>query len=159
MTWGPGYKFISHVGGHVFLENMKTCFQLILYCFAMLNYSVYCKTARRYLVHWNIGFAEPPDVTFRGFFSTKVSPQIMEPNRELEKTYVGKSKEKLDPVDSDMRVTDVTSLFGPYVKFVAEEIGAIEPVAGTLFSISNLFSIFIHPVYKIFITYLLLCRN
>ena len=73
--------------------------------------------------------AEPADVTFRGFFSTKVFPQIPEPNRALEKTYVGKRKEKLDSVDSDMRVTDAISLFGPYVKFVTEEIGGVEPVA------------------------------
>lgn len=32
----------------------------------------------------------------------------------FEHTYEKKNKEKLDAVDSEMRVTDVTSLFGPY---------------------------------------------
>ena len=35
--------------------------------------------------------------------------------------FVGASKEKLDPVECDMYVADVTSLSGPFVKFVVEE--------------------------------------
>jgi hypothetical protein len=83
---GLGTKLFYMWSGHV----MKTAFSctliLVLCCFAMLNYSVYCKTARRFLVQWNIGLAEPSDVTFRGFFSTNVFPRIPEPNRELDKT-------------------------------------------------------------------------
>ena len=112
--------------GHVFNAVFrKRSFRF----FTILSYSVYCKTAGRFLVQWNIGLAEPADVTFHGFFSTTVFQQIPELNRALEKTYVGKRKE-LDSVNSDMHVTDAILLFGPYVKFVTEEIGGVEPVAG-----------------------------
>lgn len=60
----------------------------------------------------------PPNVTFHGFYRTTVlSTLVGEQNRELDSVFVGASKEKLDPVNCEMRVTDVTSLFGPFVKF------------------------------------------
>ena len=65
----------------------------------------------------------PPNVAFRGFYSTTVAARVDQPNRELESVFVGASKEKLDPVECDMYVADVTSLFGPFVKFVVEEVG------------------------------------
>ena len=37
---------------------------------------------------------------------------------ELHRTYVGSSKDQLlDVVDSDLKVLDVTSVFGPYAKY------------------------------------------
>ena len=65
----------------------------------------------------------PPNVTFRGFYGTTVAMRVAELNRELESVFVGSGKEKLDAVDCDMCITDVTSLFGPFVKFVVEEVG------------------------------------
>ena len=99
----------------------------------MLNYTVYCKTAKRFIVPWNIVAVMPPDATFRDFFSTNVARRIHEPSRELNAVYVGPSKEKMDYVDSDLKVNDVTSTFGPFAKFVVEEIGvedAIETLTG-----------------------------
>ena len=90
---------------------------------SLLNYSVYCKTARRCLLPWNIGPITPPNATFRVFFTANVAPLVQEPNRELEGTFVGSSKDKLDSVNCDMCVADVVSLFGPFVKFMVEEIG------------------------------------
>ena len=65
----------------------------------------------------------PPNVTFSGFYRTTVAAQLDEPNRELESVFVGPRKEKLDLVECEMCVADVTSLFGPFVKFVVEEVG------------------------------------
>ena len=68
----------------------------------------------------------PPNITFRGFYRTTVSVRVAEPDRqELDSVFVGPSKEKLDLVDCGMCVADVTSLFGPFVKFVVEEVGGL----------------------------------
>ena len=40
------------------------------------------------------------------------------------------TKEKIDLVDSDLKVLDVVSVFGPYVKFVVAEIGREEQNEG-----------------------------
>ena len=37
---------------------------------------------------------------------------------ELGQTFVGKAKDRLDQVDSDLAIADVATLFGPYTKFV-----------------------------------------
>ena len=42
---------------------------------------------------------------------------------ELESTIVGTSKERLDVVDSNLKTMDVTIVFGPYIKYIVEEIG------------------------------------
>ncbi len=42
---------------------------------------------------------------------------------ELNTTFVGSSKEHLDQVDADLRVCEVIGTFGPYAKFLVEEIG------------------------------------
>jgi hypothetical protein len=86
-TWDDlGTKLFYMWSGHV----MKTAFSctliLVLCCFAMLNYSVYCKKTWRFLVQWNIGLTESLDVTFHVFFSTNVFPRIPEPNRELDES-------------------------------------------------------------------------
>ena len=45
---------------------------------------------------------------------------------ELHSTFVGSSKDRLDAVDTDLKVLHVTSVFGPYAKFLVEEIGGRE---------------------------------
>ena len=42
---------------------------------------------------------------------------------EFNSTFVGTSKERLDLVDSNLKAMDITIVFGPYVKYVVEEIG------------------------------------
>ena len=59
------------------------------------------------------------------FFATNIAQRVQEPNRELDSAFVGASKHKLDSVDCDMCVADVTSLFDPFVKFIVEEVGGI----------------------------------
>lgn len=68
----------------------------------------------------------PPDITFRGFYHQDGTRYIESGScsqLELQTTYVGRSKDQLDVVDSDLKVLDVTSVFGPYAKFLVEEIG------------------------------------
>ena len=126
--WSSPISFLQQL-----LFTFLWCFLSFLSINTMLNYSVYCRTVRRSIVPWNIATVEPPDTTFRKFFSENVLPKIQEPNRELKETFVGKSKDMLDCVDKDMCVREVITTFGPYAKFVTEEIGAIGPVAGSLF--------------------------
>ena len=42
---------------------------------------------------------------------------------ELHNNFVGSSKERIDLVDSNLKAMDVISVFGPYAKFLVEEIG------------------------------------
>ena len=67
-----------------------------------------------------------PKVTFRGFFQETGSLFIEAQSSsyfELDCSFVGATKEKMDLVDSDLKVLDVVSVFGPYIKFVVAEIG------------------------------------
>lgn len=69
-----------------------------------------------------------PQVSFRGFYYSEASRLIAGGHlRELElsQVYAGKSKDVLDFVDSDVEVSEVIGVFGPYAKFVVEEIGEL----------------------------------
>ena len=68
---------------------------------------------------------QPTQCHISYFFATNIAQRVQEPNRELDSAFVGASKDKLDSVDCDMCVADVTSLFGPFVKFMVEEVGGI----------------------------------
>ena len=96
----------------------------------MLNFTVYNKTSRKTSVPWRIHAVNPPDLTFRGFYHQEGARFIEGGSHsaqlELHSTFVGSSKDRLDAVDSDLKVLDVTSVFGPYAKFVVEEIGGRE---------------------------------
>ena len=50
----------------------------------------------------------------------------------ISKTYVGKAKDRLDLVDSDLVIADVTTLFGPYTKFVSRRKGDQPSTSGKL---------------------------
>lgn len=74
------------------------------------------------LVPWTIEglHPPPPNVTSRRFLSSKVD--LCQPiPRKLDKTFVGRSKEKLDLVDADLSAADVVQNFGPYVKYLVKE--------------------------------------
>ncbi len=65
----------------------------------------------------------PPDVTFHGFYDEQgtrfVEGGLSGPSAtqlELNTTFVGSSKEHLDQVDADLRVSEVIGTFGPYAK-------------------------------------------
>jgi len=60
---------------------------------------------------------EPPNVTFREFLSEKVDLDGL----QLDKTFVGKSKDNLDPVIPDLVAADVICTFGPFVKYFVEQ--------------------------------------
>ena len=96
----------------------------------MLNFTVYNKTSRKTSVPWRIHAVNPPDLTFCGFYHQEGARFIEGGSHsaqlELHSTFVGSSKDQLDAVDSDLKVLDVASVFGPYAKFLVEEIGGRE---------------------------------
>ena len=83
----------------------------------MLNYYVFCQTRKKTLVPWLIEALEPPNVTFREFLSQKVDLGGL----QLGKTFLGKSKDNLDPVTPDLVAADVIRTFGPFVKYFVKE--------------------------------------
>ena len=76
------------------------------------------------LVPWTIEALNPPNVTFREFLCSKFDLHGRTP-RELDKTFVGRSKEKLDLVGADLVAADVVQTFGPYVKYLVKEVNSI----------------------------------
>ena len=46
--------------------------------------------------------------------------------------FVGSIKDKLDLVDSNLKITDVTTVFGPFVKFLVENISPIPPTGSCM---------------------------
>ena len=69
----------------------------------------------------------PLNITFHGFYHREATRFIEGCSRvaelELSKVFVGRCKEALDLVDSEMTVLEVASVFGPYTKFIVEQIG------------------------------------
>ena len=99
-----------------------------------MNFTVYNKTARTTVVPWRILGVNPPDLTFRGFYYKEgvryieCGSDISATQLELDTTFVGRNKERMDLVDPDLIVLDIIATFGPYVKFLVEEIGGGEPL-------------------------------
>ena len=50
------------------------------------------------------------------FFNNSVAPKFQEGNKDLVASHVGRGKDSLDAVDSDIGVAEVVPLFGPFVK-------------------------------------------
>ena len=80
------------------------------------------------LVPWRIQGIHPPNITFRGFFhehgSRFIEGSLNSLGFELHSTFVGTSEERMDLlVNPGLQVVEVTGVFGPYAKFVAQEIG------------------------------------
>ena len=89
---------------------------------------------------WRIQAVGLPTLTFRGFYHEQASKLIEDARsrpRELHSTFVGKSKDSTDVVDSELPVREVVAVFGPFAKFIVEEIGVeLEPqVVGESFVI------------------------
>ena len=83
---------------------------------ALLNFTV-CESNKT-VIPWRIKVADPPNLTFSQFFRDLEVVDL-----KLSLTYVGKAKDRLDLVDSDLVIADVTTLFGPYTKFVSRRKG------------------------------------
>ena len=49
-----------------------------------------------------------------------MAPKIPEDGKDLVATYIGKGKDCLDVVDSDLGVSEVITVFGPFVKYLVE---------------------------------------
>ena len=55
------------------------------------------------------------NITFHQFYHQEAVKLIEESHaRELDSTFVGRSKDALDVADSALQVTDVVAMFGPY---------------------------------------------
>ena len=85
---------------------------------SILNYTVYCNS----LLSWRITLIPPPNATFRGFFNSSVLPKLQGTEKELESTFVGCMKEKLEMVDNDLEISTLTNMFGSFVKFDVHDI-------------------------------------
>ena len=89
----------------------------------LINFTVFNRTKGNTLLPWRTRPVQP-QITFRGFFYSEASPIIPgchdRNELELSQVYVGKSKDVLDFVDSDVEVSEVIEVFGPYAKFIVE---------------------------------------
>ena len=90
---------------------------------ALINYLVYC-TSGKTLVPWRICSVDPPSLSFRQFYCQKV----LDNSRELVGSFVGRSKEQADEVDSDLIISEVCSVFGHFVKFYSRLVDATNDV-------------------------------
>ena len=66
----------------------------------------------------------PPNSTFRRiqhseYFFSEVLPSC--DTCYHQEVFVGRTKEALDVVDSELIIGDIAQVFGPYVKFIVEE--------------------------------------
>ena len=85
---------------------------------------MYDKCRKKTLVPWRISVVNPPDLTFRGYYHREETRYIKCG------PFVGSSKDQLDVVDSDLKVLDVTCVFGSYAKFLVEEIDGRQSANG-----------------------------
>ena len=74
------------------------------------------------LVPWRIQGIHPPNITFRLEHGSRfIEGSLNSLGFELHSTFVGTSEERMDLLVNP--VVEVTRVFGPYAKFVAQEIG------------------------------------
>jgi len=76
---------------------------------------MYFARQEKTLVPWTIEALEPHN--FQEFLSKKVDLDDL----QLGKTFVGKSKDNLDPVTPDLVAADVIRTFGLFVKYFVEQ--------------------------------------
>ena len=61
----------------------------------------------------------PPNSTFRNFFCSEV---LLNCDRcTIQEVFVGKIKDSLDVVDSELIIGNIAQVFGPYVNFIVVE--------------------------------------
>ena len=83
----------------------------------LANVTVYCLNTKTTLTQWRIQTVNPPDVT----------SNLTQSPCELKKVYVGKQKDCVDEADITMCVSQVISMFGPFIKFHVESGGCSLP--------------------------------
>lgn len=86
----------------------------------MINYCVYCNCKKRSVLLWKICSVNPPSSTLRSFFVSEIKPHC-EDNSEISDVFVGKTKDSLDRVNSELVITEVIAVFGPFVKFTVAQ--------------------------------------
>ena len=92
----------------------------------LINFTVYCNSSKRVLLPWQISRVHPPSVTFQGYFHQELSAKCPD-GFSLSQVYVGKGKYALDFVDLELVILEVTSLFGPFVKYTVDQ-SSTEPM-------------------------------
>lgn len=85
----------------------------------VINCSVYTESGEKVLTDWTIVELSPKTATFREFFDGPVASLIPKVNQpvKLREARVGKAKLDCDPVALDLKMHDVMSVFGRFVKF------------------------------------------
>ncbi len=83
----------------------------------LLNYTVFCRAEKKTILPWQIVSVHPPYHTYQSFYDTDVKEKCLGVNSEFFQVHVGKAKETLDP---SLTISDVTSVFGNFVKFTVE---------------------------------------
>ena len=91
----------------------------------VINYAVYCHSKLRTILPWRIASVGPSS-SFRNVFQTVVMSRVHEEcesllHLSLSEVFVGKSKDSLDVVDSDLNIDEVIPIFGPFVKYAVDE--------------------------------------
>ena len=87
----------------------------------LMNYMVYCNLQKKTLLPWKIVSVHPPSHTYRSYFESEVVQQCP-PGCLFSQVYVGKSKEAIDQVDPSLIISDVTGVFGNFVKFTTDSV-------------------------------------
>ena len=90
---------------------------------ALLNYTVYCRCSRSTVLPWQIVSVHPPSHTYRSFYDCEVKVNCPTDTGEMIAVHVGKAKDCLDLVDPALTISDVTSVFGNFVKFTVDDPG------------------------------------
>ena len=78
----------------------------------LLNFYVYCTSARRTLLPWNIAECPLPTFTFKQFYEEKVGSEFSD--RVLKQVFVGQTKESLDLVANDLVFGHWSLVPGPW---------------------------------------------
>lgn len=86
----------------------------------LMNYLVYCKSSKKTLLPWRIVSVHPPSHTYLSFFASEVK-QKCPSDCQLSQVYVGKTKEAVDQVDPSLIISDVSGVFGNFVKFTTDQ--------------------------------------
>ena len=86
----------------------------------LINFTVYNKCTRKALLPWQISNVHPPSLTFRDHFHQELSERCPS-DCSLSEVFVGKAKDALDLVNSDLVILEVTPIFGPYVKYTVDQ--------------------------------------
>ena len=87
----------------------------------LLNYSVYCSSSKMTLLPWQIVSVHPPSHSYQSFFESEVKCKCPASDScRMSQVHVGKAKEMLDQVDPSLTITDVSSVFGNFVRFTVE---------------------------------------